>query len=330
MSHVLTVEELAKEFIVKAGAFGPRLKVRAVDGVSYTLDAGRTLGLVGESGSGKSTLALCSLRILEPSSGRILLNGEDVTHVRGRALRSFRRSVQIVFQGATQSLDPSWTMGNTIGESLKVIQGVEGEALKNEVLETASRVGLSDTVLGKYPHELSGGQAQRVAIARALIVKPKILILDEPTSALDVSVQAQIANLLIEIQRDYSLAYLFISHDIKLVRYVSQSMMVMYLGKVVEIGPSKVLVSEPLHPYTKALVSSVSGAGIERVVLSGEPPSPIHIPKGCRFHPRCPYAIDKCREQEPELEEAESERWVACHLWAQIRAGTIAGANSNS
>lgn len=299
------------------------MDVRAVDGVTFYLEAGHTLGLVGESGSGKSTLGLCSLRVLEPSSGRILLNGEDVTQVQGHALNDFRRNAQVVFQGATQSLDPSWSVGDIIGEPLKIIQGVGGTDLEYAVMETTSRVGLSHTVLEKYPHELSGGQAQRVAIARALILKPRILVLDEPTSALDVSVQAQIANLLIKIQRDYSLAYLFISHDIKLVQYVSQSIMVMYLGKIVEIGPSKALVSEPLHPYTKALISSLAGTGIERIILAGEPPSPIHIPKGCRFRPRCPYAVDKCQEVEPELEDAGSGRWVACHLWNQIYAGRI-------
>jgi oligopeptide/dipeptide ABC transporter ATP-binding protein len=323
MNHILAVEDLTKIFFLKRGVFNPKIDVRAVDGVSYYLEAGNTLGLVGESGSGKSTLGLCSLRILEPSSGRILLNGEDVTQLQGHVLRDFRRNAQIVFQGATQSLDPSWSVGDIIGEPLKIIQGIRGEDLENAVTETIFRVGLSETVLKKYPHELSGGQAQRVAIARALILKPRILVLDEPTSALDVSVQAQIANLLIKIQRDYSLAYLFISHDIKLVRYVSQSMMVMYLGKIVEIGPSGDLVSEPLHPYTRALISSLAGTGIDRIILAGEPPSPTHIPKGCRFHPRCPYAVDKCREVEPETEDAGSGRWVACHLWSQIYAGRV-------
>lgn len=295
-------------------------KVRAVDGVSIRVYQGETLGVVGESGCGKTTLGRLVLKLIEPTSGRIYFEGRDVTKLRGKALREYWRNAQMVFQDPHTSLNPRMTIASTLLEpirSYKIDVGDEEEFLAKQM----ELVGLSREHLYRYPHELSGGQKQRVAILRAIITRPKLIVLDEPTSSLDVSVQAQILELLRDLQRKFSLTYIFISHDIAVVKYMSNRMAVMYLGKVVELGPSDEVFEKPLHPYSKFLLAAVPipdpriARSREKMLIKGEPPSPINPPPGCRFHPRCPFAMDVCRKAEPPLEEVESRRQVACWLY---------------
>ena len=320
MKALVKAERLSKYFPV-GGLLRPRGYVKAVDNVDLEIYEGETLGLVGETGSGKTTLGRLILRLIEPTSGKIYFDGADVTKFSGKELATFRRKAQIIFQDPYMSLNPRFTVYQTLLEVIKVhklpIQDPEEHI--GRMLEL---VGLERSHLHRYPHEFSGGQRQRIAILRALILEPKFLVLDEPTSALDVSVQAQILNMLKDLQRRLGLTYLFISHDIGAVRYMSDRIAVMYMGKIVEIGPVDAVIKEPLHPYTQALISAlpVPDPKIARskktVLLQGEPPSPINPPAGCRFHPRCPYFIKgKCDVEEPQLKEVKSGHYVACHLY---------------
>jgi len=319
MDTLLEVKALKKYFRVRGSL---TKKVRAVDGVDFSIKRGETLGVVGESGCGKTTLGKLVLKLIEPTSGKIFFEGRDVTKARGKWLKEYWRNAQMVFQDPHTSLDPKMTIASILLEPVrfhKISVGDEEEFLIRQM----ELVGLGKEHLYRYPHELSGGQKQRVAILRAIITRPKFIVLDEPTSSLDVSVQAQILELLKELQRKFSLTYMFISHDISVVKYMSSKMAVMYLGKIVEIGPSDQLFEKPLHPYTKFLLASVpipdpkTSRSREKMIIRGEPPSPINPPPGCRFHPRCPFATEQCRRQEPTLIEVEPERFVACWLFTK-------------
>lgn len=314
---LLEVKDLVKHYSAQ-GSFGRNRGkiVKAVDGVSLSLAEGETLGIVGESGCGKTTLARMAVRLLEPTSGSVILDGEDITKIKGKALREARRKIQIIFQDPYSSLNPRKTVGDIISEPM-VVQGVNPtggrEARIKELLEV---VGLRGDHYYRYPHEFSGGQRQRIGIARALALNPKVIVCDEPVSALDVSIQAQIVNLLKELQKDFKVSYLFIAHDLNVIRHVSDRVAVMYLGKVAELGATKEIYSKPRHPYTKALISSspqVLESNVERIVLQGDVPSPIDPPAGCSFHTRCWKAQPICSEQRPQLvPHGKSE--AACHF----------------
>lgn len=284
-------------------------EVKAVDGVSFYINDGETLGLVGESGCGKSTLGRTVIRMEEPTSGKILYNGKDVSTSDRKSLKWLRKEMQMIFQDPHSSLDPRMTVGESIGEAL-IIHGIGGERSIADLLE---KVGLSPEFASRYPHELSGGQKQRVGIARALAVMPKLIIADEPVSALDISVQAQILNLLMDLQKEYGLGYLFIAHNLSVMRHIADRVAVMYLGKIVELGNNDEVFNNPLHPYTLALLSAAPGMRKERLPLRGEVPSPINPPRGCRFHTRCPERMKVCEEVEPE--NTGRKHTVACHLY---------------
>lgn len=332
-AEVLRLEDLRKWFPVGSDLLGrPRVWVRAVDGVTLSVRRGETVGLVGESGCGKSTLGLIVVGLENPSSGRVLIGRTTLAELRGGRARGFspemRRKVQIVFQDPQASLDPRMTVEAIVGEPLRVA-GWRGPRLRERVTALLGMVGMGPEVLGRYPHEFSGGQRQRIAIARALALEPELLVLDEPTSALDVSVQAQVLNLLKELQKKLGLAYLFISHNISVVRYMSDRIAVMYLGKVVEVGPSQAVLGAPAHPYTRALLRAVPAVGTDAAwlhtsLLEGDVPSPTRPPAGCRFHPRCPRAMELCAREEPVLSPVpvapgqtltdHQGHLVACHL----------------
>jgi oligopeptide/dipeptide ABC transporter ATP-binding protein len=322
MKVLVRVEQLRKYFPVRSGLlYRVTGYVRAVDGVDLRIEEGQTLGLVGESGCGKSTLARTVLRLLDPDSGKITFDGLDITRLKGSELRKLRRHMQIVFQDPYTSLHPRMRVEEIVGEPLRVHYGFDEQEIKERVAAVLSEVGLGPEYLDRYPHELSGGQRQRVAIARAIALRPRFLVLDEPTSSLDVSVQAKILTLLKNLQSKHSLTYLFISHNIFVVEYISEYVGVMYLGKLVEYGPRDAIFKQALHPYTTALLSSVpipnpKARNREKMLLKGEPPSPLNPPPGCRFHPRCPYATERCRKEEPSLVEAGRGHYVACHMWS--------------
>jgi oligopeptide transport system ATP-binding protein len=317
---ILEVRNLVKHFQVGGGLFGGRPGViKAVDGVSFSIRRGETLGLVGESGCGKTTTGRCILQLERPTSGRVIFEGKDLTTLPGRELRAVRRRMQVIFQDPYSSLNPRMTVGQIIAEPLAV-HGIvpDRRARADRVKELLRHAGLLSGMADRYPHELSGGQRQRVGIARALAMEPSLIICDEPVSALDVSIQAQIINLLEELQAQFGLTYLFVAHDLSVVRHISDRVAVMYLGKIVEITDRKSLYETPRHPYTKALLSAVPipdpavEAGRERVVLGGEVPSPLNPPSGCVFHPRCPIAVEDCRRVVPELREVRPDHRVAC------------------
>src|SRR6266536_1506537 len=292
--------------------------VKAVDGVTLDIYRGETLGLVGESGCGKSTLGRAILRLTEPTSGQVLYHDRDLAHLSSKELREHRRHLQIIFQDPYASLNPRMTVGQIVGEPLETFRLARGEEAERRVQELLETVGLSRRFIRRYPHEFSGGQRQRIGIARALAVDPDFIVADEPISALDVSIQAQIMNLLDRLRREKNLTYLFISHDLRAIRHVSDRVAVMYLGKIVELAEAKAIYSNPLMPYTRALISAVPipdpkiEAARRRIVLQGDVPSPINPPRGCRFHTRCPYAIDTCRDVEPQLVEIKPNHFAAC------------------
>lgn len=320
--NVLEVAHLKKYFNLKKSLFGRREEsIKAVDDVSFSVPKGETLGLVGESGSGKSTIGLTIAKLYEPTSGSIFFKSTNITTLKPRQFKEFRKNIQIVLQNPISSLDPRMKVSDIVAEPLKtqIRQKLSNDEIRRAATEALLEVGLDASLLGRYQHELSGGQAQRVAIARSLITNPQLLILDEPTSALDVSIQAQIINLLKKLQRQYRLTYLFISHDLGVVNYVSSRIAVMYLGKIVELAPVETLFRTPLHPYTQALISSVPttnpdrNSGRQKTTLSGEIPSPRKPPSGCRFHTRCPLATEKCKIDDPQLVDYGGNHYVACH-----------------
>ncbi|QST00589.1 dipeptide ABC transporter ATP-binding protein [Pontibacillus sp. ALD_SL1] len=319
---LLEVNDLKMHFPVKGGFFKRTIgAVKAVDGVSFDIKKGETLGLVGESGCGKSTTGRSILRLLDPTDGEVLFNGEDITKLTGKRLRDIRQDIQMVFQDPYASLNPMQMVGDIVSEPIKNYhKNRKGEELKAEVMDLLTRVGLPEDAYYKYAHEFSGGQRQRIGIARALALKPKLIIADEPVSALDVSVQSQVLNLLNELQDDFDLTYLFIAHDLSVVKHMSDRIGVMYLGNIMEVADKSSIYAEPLHPYTQALISAVPDASKmgqkrERIVLEGDVPSPENPPSGCPFHTRCPKAMDECSKVKPQLKEVKPGQHVACLLY---------------
>jgi oligopeptide transport system ATP-binding protein len=315
MTALLEVKNLVKHFQIGRGV------VRAVDGVSFSIEPGETLGLVGESGCGKTTTGRCILQLERPTSGQVLFEGRDLMKATAAELRAVRRKMQVIFQDPYSSLNPRMTVGQIIAEPLAVHGIVSGGAARAaRVRDLLQRVGLNPRHAARYPHEMSGGQRQRVGIARALAMEPSLIVCDEPVSALDVSIQAQIINLLEDLQSEFGLTYLFIAHDLAVVRHISDRVAVMYLGKIAEIADRKTLYDNPRHPYTRALLSAVPipdpelESKRERIVLGGEVPSPLNPPGGCVFHPRCPIMVDRCRHDVPLLRELNTEHGAACHL----------------
>ena len=320
MSPLLEVQQLKKHFPIFKGIFSRVSRhVHAVDGVSFHIERGETLGLVGESGCGKSTVGRTLLKLLEPTGGRIIVDGEDITEHGSTQMFPYRRKMQMIYQDPYASLNPRMTAGDIVGEPL-IIHAATGRRERRErVAALFERVGLRRELMSSYPHEFSGGQRQRIGIARALGLEPELIIGDEPVSALDVSIQAQIINLLMDLQDEYRLSYLFVAHDLAVVEHISHRVAVMYLGRIVEISDKTSLFEMPLHPYTEALLSAVPvpkarARGRERVILTGDVPSPINPPSGCHFHTRCPFAMSRCRHEAPTLREVQPSHWAACHL----------------
>jgi len=317
---LLEVRDLEKRFPIRRGLFGRVTgQVRAVDGVSFDVHPGETLALVGESGSGKTTTGRLVLRLLEPTAGTIRFDGVDLMSLPGRALRRARRHLQVIFQDPYGSLNPRMTVGSIVREPLDIHRVGAGRADRDAMVgRLLERVGLDAAMRRRYPHEFSGGQRQRIGVARAIALRPRLIVADEPVSALDVSVQAQVINLMVDLQEEYGCAYLFIAHDLAVVERIADRVAVMYLGRIVETAATADLFRNPLHPYTRALLQAIPvpdpERARERTVLAGDPPSPAEPPPGCRFHPRCPVAIDICRREDPALREAAPGHRAACHL----------------
>jgi oligopeptide/dipeptide ABC transporter ATP-binding protein len=331
---LLEVEHVKLHFPIKQGLVIDRQigQVHAVDDVTFTLNEGETLGLVGESGCGKTTLARTVMRLVEPTAGTLRFRGKDVTHCSRRDLRPLRREMQMVFQDPYASLNPRKRIGQIVGTPLRLHSGAKREDIEQRVCDLLERVGLHPEHANRFPHEFSGGQRQRIGVARALAVDPKLIVLDEPVSALDVSIQAQIINLLDDLQDDLGLSYLFVAHDLSVVRHVSDRIAVMYLGKLMELSPAEELYTKPIHPYTSALLQAIpipdprENRGRRRTVVAGEPPNPINPPPGCVFHPRCPHATDVCRTVEPPLVQYANGHVAACHHPLNVTAAEIAKA----
>ncbi len=301
----------------------PKGMLHAVDGVNFSIDEGKTLGVVGESGCGKSTTGRCILRLIEPTDGTVIFDGQDVTKMNNRQLHDMRQKMQIIFQDPFSSLDPRKTVAQTIQEPMKEFNIVPKEQLHKKTQELMDMVGLANRLINTYPHELDGGRRQRIGVARAISLNPKFIVCDEPVSALDVSIQAQILNLLKELQRNLGLTYMFITHDLSVVNHFSDDIAVMYLGQLVEKAPSEELFSNPVHPYTQALLSAipipeVGGPKRERILLKGEITSPVNLPDECRFAKRCNYSCDACRKSDPGLVEIKPGHFVACHRWEEF------------
>ncbi|MEY2194333.1 ABC transporter ATP-binding protein [Neobacillus sp. BF23-41] len=320
---LLKVDHLKQYFPVKSESiFKPKAFVKAVDDISFHLYEGETLSIVGESGCGKSTTGRAILRLDEPTDGNVYYSGKDILSLNNKEMRKLRGDLQVIFQDPFASLNPRQTVKHILNEAMAIQNVVEKPKRMERMLELLGYVGLPQEALDRYPHEFSGGQRQRIGIARALAVDPKLIICDEAVSALDVSIQAQILNLLKKLQNQFQLTFLFISHDLSVVRHISDRVMVMYLGKIVEIADKKELFDSPLHPYTKALLSSIPVPNPvlkrERVILKGDVPSPIDPPSGCRFHTRCPFATEKCKLEEPALREVAENHFVSCHFAEQL------------
>jgi peptide/nickel transport system ATP-binding protein len=317
---LLEVKNLKTYYPIKGGIFRKTVAVvKAVDDISFEIKKGETLGLVGESGCGKSTAGRTILRLLDATDGQIIFDGDDITNIRGVSLRKVRKDFQMVFQDPYASLNPMMMVGDLISEPIRNFTNKSSKELKPEVMELLTKVGLPEDAYYKYPHEFSGGQRQRIGIARALALKPKLIIADEPVSALDVSVQSQVLNLLKELQDEFDLTFLFIAHDLSVVKHMSDRIGVMYLGGLVEVSEKNSLYAEPLHPYTQALISAIPEPDPrkkkERIILEGDVPSPIDPPKGCTFHPRCAHAMPECQQVKPTLKEVKPGHRVACHLY---------------
>lgn len=320
MSALLEVSQLKKYFPIRKGIFGKQVgAVKAVDGVSFNIKKGETLGIVGESGCGKSTTGRAILRLIEPTEGEILFNGTNVSRLKPEELRRFRTHMQIVFQDPFASLDPKWTIQKILEEPIRTHMKLPEAEVKDKVANLLEVVGLSSYHAQRYPHEFSGGQRQRIGVARALALNPEFIVCDEPVSALDVSIQSQVLNLMRDLQDQFSLTYMFISHDLSVVRFISTQVGVMYLGRMVELASTKELFREPLHPYTKALMSAVPvpdpDAPKNQIVLSGDVPNPSSPPPGCTFHTRCSMANEICSCEAPEWKEVSPEHFLACHLY---------------
>lgn len=316
---LLEVKNLQKHFPITKGLLFQKSvgSIKAVDGVSFTVQQGETLGLVGESGCGKSTTGRCILRLLEPTGGQVFFQGQDIGQCGKTELRNLRKDLQIIFQDPYASLNPRQTVGNLIAEPM-LIHGLAGRAeAGSKVSKLLETVGLRPEFAKRYPHEFSGGQRQRIGIARALAVNPKLIICDEPVSALDVSIQAQVINLMMDLQKEFGLTYIFIAHDLSVVKHISDRVAVMYLGQMVEVAGHQEIYQTPRHPYTKALLSAIPEPDIklkrERIILQGDVPSPLNPPPGCKFHTRCPEVLPRCREVAPELLNQGNDHWVACH-----------------
>ncbi|MCH8530712.1 MAG: dipeptide ABC transporter ATP-binding protein [Saccharospirillum sp.] len=327
---LLQVKQLKQYFPIKGGFFGATVNhVKAVDDISFDVFEGETLSIVGESGCGKSTTGRSILRLEQPTSGEVLFENRNMTSLSRSELRRTRKDLQVIFQDPYASINPRQTVADVLMEALSIQNIVPKEQRRERAISLLETVGLAAYQIDRYPHEFSGGQRQRIGIARALAVNPKLIICDEAVSALDVSIQAQVINLLKQLQRDFKLTYIFISHDLGVVRHISDRIIVMYLGKIVEIADKKTLFEQPQHPYTQALLSSIPTldpkAKTQRILLKGEVPSPINPPQGCRFHTRCPYAQERCRQEEPKLEQMEQSRKgheVACHFAGNLPVGS--------